>query len=199
MTPAPSPLLRQIHFEGHALNIISVDGRPAWIATELGEALGYAEGRVLVNTITDRWSTELVEGVDYALIVGAELERLRGGVRRNAGVGLQQSAATLSGGRLLILFETGLHLVLLKTSKPAGMALRRMLATSVLPQLARGEGLPSTVPTVGQAARVVRQALDTIPIKGASRLGVEVALEVLEAEHELGRPMPAFRTLAFNR
>ena len=44
----------------------------------------------------------------------------------------------MGGNRgLVVLFETGLHLALVKTNKPAGRKLRRFLAEKVLPQLVR--------------------------------------------------------------
>ena len=48
--------LYPFEFRGNTVHTLTLDGRPAWIAREIGEALGYArEGKRLVNKIKGEW------------------------------------------------------------------------------------------------------------------------------------------------
>ena len=116
-------------FEGKALTQLEIDGRPAWIAREVATALGYVKPGRLVETLRTRWADELIEGQDYAVLEG---ERLK--VIKELIPGLGMTFAPT----LLVLFEPGLHLTLLKTPMPAGRRLRRFLVAEVLPKLVRG-------------------------------------------------------------
>lgn len=131
-TSVPTPVhpLLQTRFAGRPLNVLSIDGRPAWIARELGAALGYSQvGKRLVSRIRGEWSEEFIPGHDYAFLSGANLAAVKDVVAADV-----ISPATPS---LLVLFEPGLHLALVKTSKPAGRMLRRFIVDEVLPALAR--------------------------------------------------------------
>lgn len=132
----PITSLFRAEFDGAPLNVLSIDGRPAWIAREVGAAIGYASGgKRLVSLVTDEWSEEFIEGHDYVFASGEALAALK--EANDAG------AAPARSPTLLLLFEPGLHLVLTKTSKPIGRRLRRFLVDEVLPRLARGEAPPA--------------------------------------------------------
>ena len=85
---------------------------------------------------------------------------------------------------LLVLFEPGLHLVLLKTSMPAGRRLRRFLVTEVLPRLVRGQ------PVLGrtreqrlaerQVAQLAKWAFEQRVVKA------EALRDAVEARHAAG-------------
>lgn len=120
-------------FEGRKLTTLELDGRRAWLAREVGEAIGYAQrGKRFATKITGEWSKELQAGRDYQVLTGKELAEFKERLFKGTG------AVPLGGNRgLLVLFESGLHLALVKTTKSAGVRLRRFLAEQVLPQLAR--------------------------------------------------------------
>src|SRR5690606_32845822 len=103
-------------FDGRALTTIDLDGRHAWVAREVGEAIGYAQrGKRFASMITGDWSGELLQGHDYAVLTGRELSAFKEGVFKGTG------SVPLGGNRgLVVLFESGLHLSLVKTHKPAG-------------------------------------------------------------------------------
>lgn len=131
-TPVAVPVhpLLQARFDGRPLNVLSVDGRPAWIARELGAAIGYQHaGKRLVNRIREEWAPEFIAGHDHAFVSGADLAQLKGLV--------QPDVIDPRTANLLVLFEPGVFLVLAKTSKPIGRKLRRFLVDEVMPQLAR--------------------------------------------------------------
>jgi prophage antirepressor-like protein len=123
------PLL-QHHFENRRLNVLSIGGRPAWIARELGEAIGYAlSGKRLIARIREAWAPEFIEGHDFASLTGGDLAQVKGLV--------EPDVIDPRTPSLLVLFEPGVHLVLTKTSKPLGRTLRRYLVDHVFPQLVR--------------------------------------------------------------
>lgn len=125
-----------IPFEGHSIPTYELEGQHAWLARDIGRALGYGrEGRRLVGMITERWASEFIEGHDYLLLTGEEL----------AGLRLEDDALDSVRSSLLVLFKPGVFLALAKTSKPAGKRLRRFLVDEVLPQLAStGQYLPES-------------------------------------------------------
>ena len=50
-------------FEGKPLVTLTHDGRLAWVARQVGAALGYANrGKRLVNKITSDWADEFIAG-----------------------------------------------------------------------------------------------------------------------------------------
>ncbi len=114
-------------FQGQTIHTLTVDGRPAWIARQVGDILGYANGKRLVGKITLEWGDDFVLGKDYALLTGADLLAVKS----------QVDAISPNAKGLLVLFESGLHLALVKTQMPLGRALRRFLVDEVLPQLVR--------------------------------------------------------------
>lgn len=128
------PLSTHLHeFEGQPLVTLTWDGRPCWVARHIGARLGYShDGKRLPNKILGEWSDEFVAGHDYALLQGEDLAAFRTAVSAS-GLG----SAQVGRGSLLVLFESGLHLVLAKTNLPLGKRLRRFLVDEVLPQIAR--------------------------------------------------------------
>ena len=149
-----SPLL--LRFEGKPLLTLNWEGKPCWVARHIAACIGYGQaGKRLPNKILHEWADEFLPGNDYVLLEGAALEVLHELV---AEAGLP--TAGLGRGSLLLLFESGLHLVLAKTSQPIGRRLRRFLADQVLPQLARtGAYQPERAEGHGQAeARASRTA-----------------------------------------
>ncbi len=119
-------------FEGRILTTLMYDGRPCWIAREIGRFLGYSrDGRRLAAKITGGWSEHLIEGYDYAVLQGSELETFRAALL----VGDTGTRPSRSHRRLVLLYEPGLHLVLARTSKPVAHRLRHFLVDEVLPHL----------------------------------------------------------------
>lgn len=91
----------------------------------LGRLLDYA-GKGLVNTITGAWSDEFIAGEHFRIIDGSALESLKGQlVEKNSTSPLPKHTRGITA-----LTRAGVALVLLKTHKPIGKALRRALADS---------------------------------------------------------------------
>lgn len=150
-----------VPFEGRELAIHMFQGKPVILAKDLGEALGYTPDGFR-GCLRD-WSDELIEDVDYKVISGDEkrafLEPLDVSVK-----------STLSRApEIKVLFESGFDLVLIKTEKPAGKSLRRLLVTEVLPKLRRGETIAPSAPSIarpemGELERARAVKLANIPL-----------------------------------
>ena len=161
-------------FEGEPLTTMTWDGKPAWVAREIGRRLEYAAGgKRLVTRITREWSSEFIEGKDYVLLSGDELAAFK------AGVGLGTPEVPSRAGGLMLLLEPGLHLVLTKTNKPIGVRLRRFLVDEVLPQLVRtGAYAPRGTTVIEETVVVV--AFGSPPTESPTGLAVR-------REHRLAR------------
>lgn len=120
-------------FEGQPFTTLTWHNRPAWVARHVGRVLGYSgEGKRLTNKILGEWNAEFLDGRDYAFLEGDDLAAFR-----TMSADGPEAVSPHARNGLLVLFESGLNLVLLKTRSPIGVRLRRFLADEVLPQLAR--------------------------------------------------------------
>lgn len=93
------------YFDSISITRLELDGQSAWLARDIGRALGYARGgERLSRNIARRWTKDFVEGVDYDRLTGSVLERLRGLVPR-----LHRTR------RVMVLFPSGLAKVLARS------------------------------------------------------------------------------------
>jgi len=100
-----------------------IDGEELLDAGLLGRLLDYA-GKGLVNTIAGAWSDEFIDGEHFRIIDGPALEALKRQVVENNST----TSAPKYAPSIMALTRAGVALVLLKTHKPIGVALRRALA-----------------------------------------------------------------------
>ncbi len=100
-----------------------IDGEELLDAGLLGRLLDYA-GKGLVNTITGAWSGEFIDGEHFRIIDGPALEALKAQPVENNSTG----SVPKHSSSITALTRAGVALVLLKTHKPIGVALRRALA-----------------------------------------------------------------------
>ena len=141
----PAPKRINSEFEGKTLATLTYQGRPCWIARDIGRVLDYSrDGRRLVAKISGKWSYEFIEGHDYAVLRGDELAEFKASLL----VGATGTAPSRYQRSLMLLFESGLHLALNLTFKPAGLRLRRFLMDEVLPRMTgKSRPWPSQTPT----------------------------------------------------
>ena len=123
-----------------------IDGEEMLDAGLLGRLLDYA-GKGLVNTITGAWSDEFIVGEHFRVINGEALESLKGQlVEKNSTSPLPKHTRGITA-----LTRAGVALVLLKTHKPIGKALRRALADShFMAELLDGNPEPMRQAVTGQ-------------------------------------------------
>jgi prophage antirepressor-like protein len=145
-------------FEGHELTTYVFRGRICMIAAHVGRALSYADdGKRLVDRIRDDWADEFIEGNDFDVLTGAELREFK------AIIGDTPDSGVSSTARLMVLYESGFDLACVRTDKPAGKRLRRLLVDEAIPKLRRGE-------TIG-------------PAGGTPVLDVESQIRILALRH----------------
>lgn len=165
------PITTHTHdFEGEPLQTLIVAGRPAWVARQIGARLGYSHGgKRLPNKVLGEWAAEFVEGKDYAVLRGEELAAWKA-LNPDAGV------AQRTHRGLLVLFESGLHLVLVKTQQPVGRRLPRFLVDQVLPQLVRtGAYRPDGArePVIVSVEVDVGRGAPSLPVRREERLALQ--------------------------
>lgn len=192
-TPA-APSTLAVTFDGHPVNVTMWQGRPAWIASQVGAALGYADGARLVDKIGGEWKDEFLPGHDFDTLTNGRLAAFRAASNDSP----ESGESSRGGARsLVILYQPGLDLALLKTRKPAGKRLRRLLADEVLPQLratgtATLPGAPAPPPILAPVAPLASPGF-TYTLAPARELVVrrtaeghdarDLALALVRAEH----------------
>lgn len=163
--------LFQTEFEGRKLTTLTYKGRPCWLAGQVGALLGYENPSRFVEKLAADWSDEAVRGCDFDLVEHSDLDHLKRLVPDSVGSHARS---------VVVIYESGLHLALLRSRKSVGRRLRRFLATEVLPQLVRsGEYSPDR--KIDTSGRVV-QARDPREVDLDFRLR---ALEIRERELSL--------------
>lgn len=178
-----SDIIKAVHrFDDHRVTTLSYRGRHAWLAREIGGALGYAyDGKRFASQITREWAGEFIDGKDFAVLTGTEAADLVGAVSEGT-----ETVPLGSNRGVLILFESGLYLALAKTEKEAGIRFRRFMVDEVMPQVARtGAFKPKDAPP--PAARQCEFAFVAVPVPVAVSVPtVALARERrLAAQHNL--------------
>lgn len=150
--PDGPPVLR-FDFEGAPLTAIRLRGRAAFLASEVGRALGYAGPSEVGELVTDEWRAEFSEGRDFDVVRGRDLRDLKDLVQLTGQHPVSQPAPIGARARAcMLLYERGLDGVIMKTDKPAGVRMRAWLRDEVLPKLRRGEGVPAKAPAAPAGA-----------------------------------------------
>jgi len=123
---------KEYEFEGAPLPVFEVDGRPHWIAMQVGAALGYGKGGgELVGMISGEWKAEFTDK-DRCVLTGKNLKEFK------ALTGLDgESPFSQHTRHLMLLTESGVTIATTLSRKPAGTRMRRWLADDVMPQIVR--------------------------------------------------------------
>jgi prophage antirepressor-like protein len=183
------------HFEGHEVRFYALRGRICVVAADLGFALGYARnGKKLVDVIREKWADEFLDGEDFTVLTGADLRLFAETFATH-----QKWAAKVR--HLMVLYESGVDGVCLKTEKPAGRRLRRYLRTEILPKLRRGEAaLPGAEPPPVFASTMPAAAPALPPSAAPQALYDEQILALVKCavreELAVGQPSSTDRLLA---
>jgi len=184
-------------FEGQEVSFYEFRGRLCWIAAHVGHVLGYAnEGKKLVDVVRVTWADEMIVGRDFDTLTGEDLRAFK------ALLPLTHRKWVSHSRHLTILYETGMDLVCIKTEKPAGQRLRRMLVTEVLPKLRRGEPILSADDSAPKPPQVtLDEAIEAPPpeerAKLSGRRSVALAVPALPAPAEPAQPLERNLARAF--
>ena len=180
--PEKTALVRhETMFEGQRLDSYDFHGRRCWIAADVGRVIGYADGgKRLADVVRDDWSEEMIAGRDFEVLTGKDLADFK-----ELLVDTQERWVSKTR-RMMVLYESGLHFVCVKTEKPLGKRLRRFLVDEVLPKLRRGE--PILPPQV-----TLDDAIEALPPEERTNLGgrrpIDVAPPALPAPAEPAQPL----------
>ena len=71
--PKLNDLVKVFEFEDQPLTVVMYNGKPAFVAKEVGERLGYTDGTKIAKNISQRWTDDFENGVDYSVLTGEEL------------------------------------------------------------------------------------------------------------------------------
>ena len=184
--------IARIEFDQHLLTFMQCRSRPCVPARQVGAAIGMShKGKRLPTMITHEWADEFVEGVDYDRLRGEELAMVRGVLERGT-----QDVPLPGRGSLMVLYESGLHLVLVKSKTDAGRRLRRLLAEEVLPQIAR-DGRFDPERTVDEGCIVERNGHASSSL--AERREARLAWQALIREREVDLRDRRFRVSTLHR
>lgn len=124
-------LVREFGFEGQPLPVFEVNGKPHWIAKQVGAALGYGkDGGELVGMISREWKTEFTDK-DRCVLTGKKLKEFKTLVEVDG-----KSPSTFAPS-LMLLTESGVTIATTLSRKPAGTRMRRWIADDVMPQIVR--------------------------------------------------------------
>ena len=121
-------------FRNESVSFLEFDGRRCLPAIVLGRMLGYEPPSVLTRLIRVEWATDFPNnGVEYVMLTGDMLDLFKDGAKQASATNLVHARAS----QLLVLFESGVNKVLLKTQRPDGFEVRDFLAKEVMPTLSR--------------------------------------------------------------
>lgn len=120
-------------FDGDRLVTVFLNGKPCWVATNVGRLMGYSKnGSKLTESINNRWGEEFIEGKDFDILTGEELKDLKSLIQ------LTPDSRVSRAPHVMVLYESGIYLATIKSGKPAGRKLRRWLVDEVLPSIQKG-------------------------------------------------------------
>jgi hypothetical protein len=101
-----------------------------WVAHEVEAVLGLENReRKLLDLIMSEWKDDFIEEKDYVRLAGVELTDFKATFKGD------RSRLPPSSGQLLLLKESGLWMVFIKTPKLCGVQLRRLIVGAVFPYL----------------------------------------------------------------
>jgi prophage antirepressor-like protein len=182
-----------VDFQGLPCDVVSYEGRPAWRAAQVSRMLGYNNPEQVARNVHRRWAEELVVGVDY--LDDAATEPFPATLAGEDGTRDTTETSRVPHRPGMLLFESGLHLVLLRTRQAIGRTLRRWLATEVLPQL-RQQGsytAPAAEAAPTHDARLHQVELQLAELRGELRatrelLPTQLALLAPRSRRRFGPP-----------
>jgi prophage antirepressor-like protein len=126
---AAPPIIVAHSFNGTELMEIEYEGRPVFLASQVGLLLGYADPQRVTGNITAKWSEDLVEGQDIIRLTNGKLASFKTFMNCMP----EQHSVDPHTRSLILLTESGAQLVAMLARTPQGRAFRRWLVDEVLP------------------------------------------------------------------
>ncbi len=177
-------------FHGHTVRRLTHRGAVAFIAREVGVALGYEEGgKRFVSQLTFEWANEIREDVHWFRVKGEELREIKALLRLGTAVGtgsVPTADPLLHAPEIVVLTERGLNLAVLRRGGPVGQEFREWIASEVAPQIARTGRYDPTPPLLrAPKAPGERAALKRIVGTAIDFGRLDVAAEFIDAFRRL--------------
>lgn len=117
-------------FNDHEILEVEHQGKPAFLAQQVGSALGYADPSQLAENITRKWSEDFEEGRDYLKLTNGTLAAFKATVNYPS----DRRVVDPQARHLILLTESGAQLAAILSRTAQGRAFRRWLVDVVLPE-----------------------------------------------------------------
>jgi prophage antirepressor-like protein len=123
--------VEKFEFEGDPWRVITINGRPCWIAKEVGKSLEYGkDGTGLVDLINKEWLSSFEEGKHYEFLKGKKLRDFKQLLKGCGHYPISEFAS-----KLMVLYKAGINKVLLKSNKPKADRIQDWFVDEVLAQI----------------------------------------------------------------
>lgn len=139
---------------------VEYQGKPVFLAQQVGAALGYADPDKLANNIVQKWSDDFEEGRDFLKLTNGRLAEFK------AAVNCRPDRAAVVDPRtpnLILLTEAGAQLAAILSRTSQGRAFRRWLLDVVLVAWRARQEPPPSARTPGPAPKRERRAPKALP------------------------------------
>lgn len=159
------------YFEDEIVITFIYEGKPCWIAKDIGDILGYArDGRALIPVIKDWSKNEFIyKGDDYVILTGKELKQFKETAR----------SVSAFSSHLVILFKGGLELVCDRKNNSIGRKLKKFLIEEVVSQIDKPEEKKINKEIKEEKTEVIttsckEEGTDIVPVREKTYQVVEV-------------------------
>jgi len=136
---------------------LSWQGRKCWLAPNLEQVFGYSK-RGISNLIGQEWKEEFEIGKHYDVLRGGELRVLKKSLKSL--VGSHQISPNCR--QIMIIYEQGLDLILLKTDKDPGRIIRSFLVDHIIPPLRETGSVSLPGSSVSHEETLLRSFVDSL-------------------------------------
>lgn len=100
-------LMRVFNWDGAPLTVVTYDGRPAFLAAEISDRLGYTKSSQVQEKIRSHWAEEFEEGMDYVVLRGRVLKDFKALCVAIPSMGIAYTS------QMMLLFESGVNVAAL--------------------------------------------------------------------------------------
>jgi len=157
-------------YAGHELATLEYDGEPVWLASQVGEALGYVDNKSIARAVRRNWSEDFEAGVEFHLLRGDELAAVK--------VAAGPVAIPATASSVMVLTQAGVDAVLQLSGAIRGDVLAHYLVRAL--ELQTGETFHQLRPaqheshTYATPTVIARRAGTTSAAVGRAISGIEV-------------------------
>lgn len=122
-------------FRGLPIPAVMLSGKMHWVARQVGRVVSPEDdGKSFVEVASD---AEAIEDTDYLRVSGATKASVLAALRESGNSPLSSGRGGGAGKSLVLLTESGLNLALMRSRSALGKAMRRWLASEVIPSIRR--------------------------------------------------------------